>query len=208
MFSSANVTDAGSAAQKAAAQDPKVRNVVIGVAQNAARQGAAQAKAGYIEVRHHIQQNPNVLKALSFVIALALLTFSILGMINVFNAFLKPYQYLFSMYNCVFAAIIIIADGKPEWFDRCWNVQERLFTLAAFLTSQTGRAFLNFYVGSINFFILPETWLWKIIYACLAFALCLNGFLMVLDSCGWCCCCCTKHRELEETSSLPSTVPV
>merc|ERR1712217_147088 len=132
-------------------------------------------------------------RVLSFSTALALLVFSILGIANVFNALFKPHQYLFAIYNLIFAGVIVIVEGKPEWFERCGNLQTRLFSSAAFLASQTGRAASYFYVGLINLCLLPEAWLWKVIYVALGALLCFNGLLMLLDA--WSC---RSHRELKE----------
>lgn len=173
-----------------------VHNVVMGAAQNMASQGMTHAKSSFTEVRRYAQQNPWSVRAISFFIALALFVFSILGMINLFDAVFKPYQYLFALYNMLFAGIIIVADGNPEWFRRCWDAQDKLFNAAAFLASQTGRAAFYFYVGSINLCMLPEAWLWKLIYICLGGALCLNGVLMLLDSAG--CCCCARRQQSQD----------
>jgi hypothetical protein len=163
------------------------------VVKGAVDKGAAHAKAGFIEIRQYVQENHCSVRVLSFSIALALLVFSILGVANVFKAVFKPYQYLFAFYNMIFAGVIVIVEGKPEWYERCWNVQKRLFSNAAFLASQTGRAAAYFFVGSINLFLLPEAWLWKVIYIAMGGALCFNGLLMLLDA--WSC---RGHRELNE----------
>jgi hypothetical protein len=165
------------------------RNVVKG----AVGHGAAQAKAGFIEVRQYVQENHCSVKALSFSIALALLVFSILGVANVFNAVFRPDQYLFALYNVIFAAVIVIVEGKADWFERCGNLQNRLFSNAAFLATQTGRALAYFFVGSINLFLLPDSWLWKVIYLGMGASLCFTGLLMLLDA--WSC---RNHRELKE----------
>lgn len=167
-------------------------------AKSAASQGVEHAKTGLMEARRYAHQNPDGVRAMSFFIALALLVFSVLGVINVFDALFKPHQYLFALYNVAFAAIIIIADGNPEWFTKYWDVQAKLFSYAAFLASQTGRAVFYFYVGSINLFMLPENWLWKIIYLGLGGALCFNGALMLMDSAGLFCCCNRQQNNKEE----------
>lgn len=168
------------------------RNVVFAAAQSVANQGATHAKTSFLEVHRYAQQNPNSVRAISFLLAIALFAFSVLGMLNVFNAVFQPYQYLFAFYNMIFAGIIIVADGNPEWFRKFWDAQEKLFSAASFLASQTGRAAFYFYVGSINLFMLPENWLWKVIYVCLGGALCFNGALMLLDS------ACARRRQTEE----------
>jgi len=171
------------------------RDVVIVAAKSAASQGMAHAKSGITEVHRYAQQNPDGVRVISFCIASALLIFSVLGLFNVFDAVFKPYQYLFSLYNIAFAAVIIVADGNPEWFTRFWDAQGKLFGAAAFLASQTGRAAFYFYVGSINLFMLPDNYFWKLIYVAIGGALCFNGALMLVDSAG---CCCRRRQLVDE----------
>jgi len=173
------------------------RDVVFAAAQSVASQGMTHAKTSFIEVHRYAKQNPDSVRAISFLLAIALFVFSLLGIFNVFNAVFKPHQYLFALYNMIFAGVIIVADGNPEWFRRFWDAQEKLFGAAAFLASQTGRAAFYFYVGSINLFMLPDSWLWQLIYVCLGGALCFNGALMLLDSAG-CCFCGARQQQLQE----------
>merc|ERR1740117_938935 len=190
---------ASKASMDTATIDPgaqSARDFVTFAAKSAASHGVAHAQTGFTEVRRYTQQNPDGVRALSFSIALALLIFSVLGVINVFDAVFKPYQYLFALYNVLFAVVIIVADGNPDWFTKYWDAQGKLFGAAAFLATQTGRAAFYFYVGSINLFMLPDNWLWKVIYVGLGGALCLNGALMLLDSAG--CCCCRRRQQTDE----------
>merc|ERR1712107_60843 len=57
----------------------------------------------------------------------------------------------------------VIIEGKPEWF-QCHSLQSQLFSRAAFLASQTGRAAFYIYVGTVNLYKLPQNWLWKLTY--------------------------------------------
>jgi hypothetical protein len=122
-------------------------------------------------------------RALCFATALALFVSSILGMVNVFNAAFHPLQYLFGVYNMIFAIVIVIVEGEQDWFKRLFDLQGHLFGAAPCLASRAGRAVLYFYVGSINLFMLPESWIWKIIYLCIGGCLCGAGLLMLLDRC-------------------------
>merc|ERR1719204_574503 len=70
-------------------------------------------------------------------------------------------------------------DGKGEWFTRCCDAQRRLYSAAPVLASQVGRACFYFYVGSMNLFMLPETWLWKVVYFVIGGSLCLAGSMML-----------------------------
>jgi hypothetical protein len=166
------------------------RSTAINLAKDAAQASAETAATGFLEVRRYVQESPCSARVLSFCTALALLVCSILGVLNVFNSLFTPIQYLLAVYNVVFAAVIVVADGKPAWFRGWGDLQTKLFTSAAFLAVPAGRAALYFFVGSINMFLLPESWLWKVIYLSLGFALCFNGILMLLDACG-----CCGHRQ-------------
>jgi len=184
------VQQAAKAAAVEAAGDPRNQSAAWNAARNAARgavgQGAEQARAGLLEVRAYIQESHCSVRIWCFCVALALLVSSALGVFNVFNALFKPYQYLWAIYNVIFAGVIIIIDGKPEWFARCGDLQTRLFRSAAFLASWSGRALLYFYVGSINLFMLPSTFLWKLVYIAIGTALCCVSALMLLHHCGLC----------------------
>lgn len=169
------------------------RDIAIKAAKSTASQGVAHAKTGLAEVQKYVQMNPDSVRAISFCIALALLVFSVLGVVNIFEAIFQPHQYLFAFYNIVFAAVIVVADAKPEWSCRLQHAQERLFSAASFLAWQRGRAAFYFYVGSINLCMLPDNFLWKAIYLGMGGALCFNGTLMLLDN-----SCCRQHQNLEQ----------
>merc|ERR1719272_1034851 len=84
---------ASKASMDTATIDPgaqSARDFVTFAAKSAASQGVAHAQTGFTEVRRYTQQNPDSVRALSFCIALALLIFSVLGAINVFDAVFKP----------------------------------------------------------------------------------------------------------------------
>jgi hypothetical protein len=180
---------AGSAPQS------KVQMVGRSVVGDAAIQGAEHVKAGVVEIRRYIHENHFSVRIFSFCIAIALLVFSFLGVLNVFNAVFSPYQYLFAFYNAVFSVVIIVADGKLEWFTKCGDLQTKLFSNATFLASPTGRALFYFYVGSINLFMLPSNPIWQMIYLTIGGAMCLNGALMLMDTR---LCCCSGHRRMPE----------
>lgn len=193
------VQTAAKGAAGKAAQDPKMQMAGRSLVASAASKGVAQATSGLVEVRRYVQESHISVRILSFSVALALLAFSILGVINVFNAAIYPYQYLSCFYNVVFAVVIIIADGKPEWFTRLWDVQTKLFSKAAFLASQSGRAVFYLYVGSINLCMLPDSWLWKVMYLGIGATLCFNGALMLLSSLS-CGKCAWQHERMPEDS--------
>merc|ERR1712146_613469 len=118
--------------------------------------------------------------ALAFIVSLALLTSSILGAFNILGAAFDPIHYLFGFYNALFAFIIVVIEGKAEWFQRLGDIQTKIFGAASFLASKVGRALFYFYVGSINLILLPESWLWKVIYLGIGGSLCFIGVIMLL----------------------------
>lgn len=187
------------AAAARAAQDPGVqqigRSVIADSAKEAVKQGAERASKGLLEVRHYIQESHCSIRIIAFSTALVLLVSSMLGVFNVFNALFKPYMYLTAFYNVLFAGVILVADGKPEWFESLWDMQNKLFKQAAFLASQFGRAMFYFYVGLINLCMLPDSWLWKMMYLGIGATLCFNGALMMLESCG---ICGSRHVAMQE----------
>merc|ERR1712187_51753 len=187
------------AAARNAAANPQVQaaayNAGAEVERGTVSDGAKQVKAGFLEVTSYVQENHFSVKALSFIVALALLTSSILGMVNIFNVVFDPIHYLLAFYNALFAIAIVIIEGKADWFKKCGDIQTKIFSVAAFLASQTGRALFYFYVGSINLMMLPSSLLWQIIYVAIGASLCFVGVLSLLDRCGLCCK--NHHRNFE-----------
>jgi len=179
-------------AAREAVSQPGVQAAAWNAARNAASQGAQHAQAGFIEVRSYIRESHFSLQILCFCAALALLISSVLGMLNVFNAVFNPFQYLHAFWNCVFAAIIIVMDGKSQWFG---TMQTQLFSSASFLASHGGRALFYFYVGSKNLLVLPDAFLWKIVYVCIGSALCLISAIMLVSHCG---CQSSKWQQHQE----------
>jgi len=174
------------AAAASAARDPQVQAAAWRAAQEAARRAAPDPSEGggaFLAGGAGGERVSCSVRAWCFATALALLVFSVLGMANVFNAAFHPLQYLFGVYNIIFAIVIIIVEGEQGWFKRLFDLQGRLFGAAPCLASRAGRAVLYFYVGSINLFMLPESWIWKIIYLCIGGCLCGAGLLMLVDRC-------------------------
>eukprot|EP00928_Gymnodinium_smaydae_P037737 TRINITY_DN26157_c0_g1_i1.p2 TRINITY_DN26157_c0_g1~~TRINITY_DN26157_c0_g1_i1.p2 ORF type:complete len:270 (+),score=69.21 TRINITY_DN26157_c0_g1_i1:71-880(+) len=151
---------------------------------DAAHRGVETMKAGFREVKNYVEENHYGLKAVSLCVALALFVCSIISLINVFSVLTQPYQYLFSIYNACFAAIILVIEGKSEWFARCGNLRAELFDSAKFLARQSGRAAFYVYVGSINLIMLPGNMVFKIIYIIIGCALCLVGAMTLCDRLG------------------------
>mmetsp|Transcript_85935 Transcript_85935/g.221228 ORF Transcript_85935/g.221228 Transcript_85935/m.221228 type:complete len:221 (+) Transcript_85935:79-741(+) len=193
------VQSAVQGAARDAANDPRVQQAAYSAATDAAttaaRTGIQKAGQGFVEVRTYVQANHCGVKVICFCTALALAVSSILGMINVFNAVFKPHQYLWAMYNLLFAVAIVIMDGNPEWFRVMCDAQNKLFSSAPILATQRGRAMFYFYVGSINLVMLPDSFLWKVVYLGIGAALCGSGTLMMIHSCGYGG---GGHRNLDE----------
>lgn len=176
------------AAAVSAAQNPHLQSAAWKVAQDAARQNMAEQKGdsrgGFLASETSSTKRVNCsIRLWCIATALALVVFSILGMVNVFNAAFHPFQYLMAVYNLFFALVIIVTEGEEAWFKRIGNLQGRLFAAAPCLSWRAGRSLLYFYVGSINLFLLPESWIWKVIYICIGGCLCGAGLLMFVDRC-------------------------
>jgi len=175
------------AAAVSAAKDPHVQAAAWNAAKEAARQGTQTTSSDTSMFLRSEASGPKrvscSVRAWCFVTALALFVFSILGMINVLGAAFHPFQYLFAVYNMMFAALIIVVEGERDWFRCLFDLQGRVFGAAPFLAWRAGRSLLYFYVGSINLFMLPESWFWKLTYLCIGGCLCGAGLLMLVDRC-------------------------
>jgi len=168
---------------EAASQD--ATKSVANAASQGAQQGAAFGKAEFTEIRSYIHaMHPNhfSVKLLCFVIGLALLASSSLSLINIFGILFEPFHYLVSFYNLGFAVIILVLDGNPDSISRHLDLHAKLLSAAPCLASQTGRALLYFYVGSMNLVMLPDSFLWKVVYLAIGGSLCLAAFLMLVHT--------------------------
>mmetsp|Transcript_44996 Transcript_44996/g.104090 ORF Transcript_44996/g.104090 Transcript_44996/m.104090 type:complete len:250 (-) Transcript_44996:137-886(-) len=194
---------AGQAA-RLAAENPQVQAAVQGALRDAAKdlvkQAARRGVAQLVEVRTYVQENPNILRAVLFAVGLALLVCSGLGMLNVLNIVFDPFQYLFACYNAIFAGIVVVLEGKPDWYQSFGHVQSWIFGQAAFLASQAGRAIFYMFIGTINLLVLPRNWLWRLIYIAMGGSLCGVGICMLLGYLGICC-----KSQLEEYVSQSSS---
>jgi len=190
------------AAAAHAAKDPQVQAAAWKVAQDAARQSISdprESRGGFLDSNTSANRVNCSIRACCFMVAIALLVSSILGMANVFNAAFHPLQYLLAAYNLLFALVIVIIEGEREWFKRIFDLQGRLFGAAPCLSWRAGRAAFYFYVGSINLLLLPESWIWKIINLCIGGGLCGCGLLMMVQR------CCDRGARAEQ---LPPHVAV
>ncbi|CAE7252959.1 unnamed protein product [Symbiodinium natans] len=132
-----------------------------------------------VEVRAYIAANHCSVRIFCFLVALALVASSILGMLNIFSLLLNPFQYLIGVYNFFFALAIVVLDGESAWFRHCCDCRSRLFQSIPFLATQPGRALLHFYVGTINIAMLPGGIL-DIVFVAVGGSLVVCSFLMLL----------------------------
>lgn len=131
-----------------------------------------------LEVRTYIAKNHFSVRIVSFLIAIALVATSVLGMINVFGLLFSPFHYVIGVFDLFFAVVIALVDGEASWFEKCCNCRVKLFQAFPCLAELPGRSLLHFYVGSINMVMLPGMPL-DIVYVALGGTLCLCSMLML-----------------------------
>eukprot|EP00928_Gymnodinium_smaydae_P000369 TRINITY_DN10143_c0_g1_i1.p1 TRINITY_DN10143_c0_g1~~TRINITY_DN10143_c0_g1_i1.p1 ORF type:complete len:546 (-),score=139.41 TRINITY_DN10143_c0_g1_i1:340-1977(-) len=168
---------------EAPALNPAEVAAALPQANGAAKKVAKFAKEELLEVRHFIQANHCSVKVVVLLSALGLMAASVLMMVNVFALFFKPYHYVCMAYNLLFSLILIVVDGPPGMCSRCGNMQRRLYQVAPFLAHHRGKAAFCFYVGSINFVMMPDSWFWQIVYLSIGGSLCLCSIIMMVH---WC----------------------
>jgi len=131
-----------------------------------------------LEVRAYIAKNHCSTRIVCFLVALALIVISILGMINVLGALFSPFHYVIGVFNFIWAIMIALIDGEASWFAKCGNCRATLFQWFPVFGTLPGRSFLHFYVGSINAVMLPGGLL-DIAYCALGGTLILCSLLML-----------------------------
>ena len=77
------------------------------------------------QVRAYIAANHCSVRIFCFLVALALVASSVLGMINIFNLVFSPFQYLIGVYNFFFALTMVVLDGESSWFRNCCDCRSR-----------------------------------------------------------------------------------
>jgi hypothetical protein len=155
-------------------------------------------------VRYYPQDNHCIVKAWCFFVGVCLFATSVLGAIDVFFLPAEPFEYLFIVYNALFAMLIIVMDGSPSIFKKCGYLQSRLFQIFPLFARQRGRAVFSWYVGSINlalalsapdstFLAVPDidpglddipspSTLWGKIYSVIGIGLCISGIIMYFQA--------------------------
>merc|ERR1719311_293369 len=162
------------------------------VAKEAAQQAGRTAvnaassagKTAFMDIQEYAKENPASIQLMSFFAGLGLTVFSVLGVINPINTF-NPEQYLQCVYNMFFGIAVVICDGPPKLYNRCFNAQDILFKYFFFLANPTGRALFYFYVGTNVIFVLPENNLWRMIYFALGGTLMVIGVFMLFVRYCW-----------------------
>eukprot|EP00440_Ansanella_granifera_P014610 gb/GFBE01015879.1/.p1 GENE.gb/GFBE01015879.1/~~gb/GFBE01015879.1/.p1 ORF type:complete len:334 (+),score=48.90 gb/GFBE01015879.1/:1-1002(+) len=183
-------------AQAAAEESLKkaMQDAALAYGMQAAKAGAHVAKNAAVHIYTYAESSAWTVKGVAFIVALGMLGFSTLGLINMFRIVIHPFYYLLDVYNICFAVIIIVMEGPEElqcsWCGSFQRGQQWLFGWAAFLSSRTGRALFYFFIGSLNVFMLPEDWFWKLVYLQIGLALMFVGLLSLLDRyhCTTICC--------------------
>eukprot|EP00933_Yihiella_yeosuensis_P014961 TRINITY_DN13186_c2_g1_i1.p1 TRINITY_DN13186_c2_g1~~TRINITY_DN13186_c2_g1_i1.p1 ORF type:complete len:497 (+),score=75.92 TRINITY_DN13186_c2_g1_i1:81-1493(+) len=149
-----------------------------------------------VQVRHFVKRSHFTVQSLSLIVAVGLAVISVLGMANFLDAgFSKRFQYVHSVYNILFAGLIIIMDGHPKMFGKMQYLQDTLYKAAPCLSRQKGKAMVHFYVGSISlcFITTVDEFIWKVIYLSTGGALCFVGVIMMFNHC--CCHCGSKTSK-------------
>mmetsp|Transcript_31279 Transcript_31279/g.71418 ORF Transcript_31279/g.71418 Transcript_31279/m.71418 type:complete len:245 (-) Transcript_31279:94-828(-) len=172
-------------------------------AKSVAKDAQKQTKAGFVELKAFIMENPASIKVISFLIGLTLLVLSVLGCTLGAMAFGGPREWLTNFYNIFFGLIICICEGRESWMACFCNIQERLFHQFFFLATVTGRATFYIFVGSMMLLVLAhipgDYWYWQLVYVVLGFALVMIALCQYfLFFCGRACGC-TSHRDALET---------
>jgi len=175
-----------------------MKQAAIAYGYKAARKGAHLAKVAAIHIYTHAEASGWTVKGVAFVVSLAMIFFSVLGLINIFRAVIHPYYYLLDVYN-----ILFVMEGPSELqcaYCGAWSrAQKCIFGWAAFLASRTGRALFYFFIGTLNLFMLPEDWFWKSVYFGIGSALSFVGLLSLLDRYGCTALCCPEcHGHVEQ----------
>jgi len=151
-------------------------------AQSALSSAGSAATRGAVELKTYVVENPASLKVICFITGLLLLTFSIIGLVNVTNL-VTPIDYIITIFNLIFAIIIVIIEGKADW--SFFGLRDKIFSNLGLLTYPRGRSLYYFYVGVMVLGILPDQEFWKILYILMGSALALCGILQIVRDCCW-----------------------
>ncbi|CAD7938403.1 unnamed protein product [Amoebophrya sp. A25] len=198
---------AAGAAAASLATNPYAQSVGRDYAASAARGAAGKAKAGMIELKLYVQENPTSVRVALLCSAALLALFSFIGIISVFALF-NPQQLLINLYNLLFAIVVIILEGKEGW---CGGLQRRLYEKAAFLSNGCGKGGFILYVGTMIFCVDLETasTFWAVMYVLLGIMFCGLGLIQIQQSSCPGCCRGDGHRRFnddQDTAAGPGPV--
>eukprot|EP00397_Hematodinium_sp_SG-2012_P040952 GEMP01044993.1.p1 GENE.GEMP01044993.1~~GEMP01044993.1.p1 ORF type:complete len:228 (-),score=34.21 GEMP01044993.1:1094-1741(-) len=158
------------------AQADAEKQVAHGIAERAMHGAGKTAKAGALELKIYVTENPASLKMICFVTALCLIVFSIIGIINITNV-ADPIDYIVTIFNVIFGFLIVVTEGKASW-GFC-GVREKIFQNFGFLTYPAGRSGFYIYVGIMVLGILPSETFWKVLYIIMGVTLAVCGILQL-----------------------------
>mmetsp|Transcript_57486 Transcript_57486/g.136735 ORF Transcript_57486/g.136735 Transcript_57486/m.136735 type:complete len:245 (+) Transcript_57486:57-791(+) len=180
------------------------KQVAKETAKQSAKEAQKQAKAGFIEVKAFVMENPASIRVISFLVGLTLMVVSVLGCTIAATTF-GAREYLTNFYNVIFGIVICISEGRDSW-TCCCNLQERLFNQFFFLATVTGRATFYFFVGSMTLLVLPhlDEWFWEVIYVVLGFALVLIALCQYFLYFFGAACGCSAHKDALDLDVQPS----
>lgn len=143
-----------------------------------------------LQVLKVVEEDHTGVQFLCFGTGASLITLSVLSLVFGLS---EPHEFLLAAWNCVFGLVILVIDGKPEWWAKLFDMQRRIYSQAAFLASHTGRAAFYLYVGLNNMFLLPgitTTWrdpsgfsIWATTYALMGLALIMCALIMLYQQC-------------------------
>jgi hypothetical protein len=155
-----------------------------------------------------LQDNHCILKMWCSSVAFLLLATSLLQLVNVSMVSAKPFDYLFIIYNVVYAVIILMIDATPAFCERYGDPRREFVQFAAGFAQQRVRGLFSWYVGSINLALAPSapnapflsflglsipdvpglpSWapntFWGKMYFLIGAGLCVSGVLMFVQAC-------------------------
>mmetsp|Transcript_94581 Transcript_94581/g.207009 ORF Transcript_94581/g.207009 Transcript_94581/m.207009 type:complete len:423 (+) Transcript_94581:1-1269(+) len=143
------------------------------------QEAGVAARLEFMKIKAYCHRNPVTFKILCTFVGFALFAVSGISLINIFGIFTDPFQYLIAGYNVIFACIIVLVDGPQDWLDPCKKSRRFVYEMFPCMAWLSGRGCFFIYVGSFNFVVLPEVWLWRVIYWAVAGSLILMGLLML-----------------------------
>eukprot|EP00397_Hematodinium_sp_SG-2012_P039004 GEMP01042519.1.p2 GENE.GEMP01042519.1~~GEMP01042519.1.p2 ORF type:complete len:195 (+),score=31.10 GEMP01042519.1:106-690(+) len=151
---------ADSHAEENNAVEEQKRKMAKEAAGKAAREMGNATKAGAVEFKNYVVENPTALKTLGLLCGLALTTVSMFGLINILNI-VNPIFYLINGFNAFFGLILLVVEGPPNW--KWCGFRTFIFTHCGFLGKPVGRALFYCYIGALVVGIAYAWWPYYIV---------------------------------------------